>query len=138
MLFQIKKILTAIMLCCLVLTMSSISVTGKAKSGYPDSYIFFDAKFTEDTLNLSEKFTNRPTLNNIIEIVLTDFAQLTNQKTNQHIKNHQQNYQNILDSTKDALKDSLNFKVKEEEMKKKIQTDIEEDATDFLEDILSK
>jgi len=137
MLFQIKKILTAIMLCCLVLAISSISVTGKTKSGYPDLYIFFDAKFTEDTLNLSEKMTNRPTLN-VIEIVLTDFAQLTNQKTNQHIKNHQQNYQSILDSTKDALKDSLNFKVKEEEMKKKIQTEIEEDATNFLEDILSK
>lgn len=146
MLSQMKKILTALLIGCIVLAISSIPISGITKGEHPNLYIYFNTQIKDKSFNLSERFSilENPSsidhnLNlNFVDLVLRDFALLTNKQTEQHIINHQKHYQKILESTKESLIESFKFNVDEKRETEKIQKEIEEDAAEFLEGILTE
>jgi len=146
MLSQMKKILTALLIGCIVLAISSIPISGITKGEHPNLYIYLNTQIKDKSFNLSERFSilenpssidHNPNLN-FVDLVLRDFALLTNKQKEQHIKNHQKHYQKILESTKESLIESLKFNVDEKRETEKIQREIEEDAVDFLEELLTE
>lgn len=145
MLNQMKKIVVAMLMCCLVLGISSIPVSGIYQDGYPDSYINFSENQLKD--NASDLSGNLSMLENassknlginlnFVQLLFKDFTVLTNMRMSNQIQNYQDYYLSILKSTKESLLESIGRDFDEQKEKERISYEIEEDVTDFLNDLL--
>src|SRR5690625_7854705 len=101
MLSQMKKILTALLIGCIVLSISSSPISGITKGEHPNLYIYLNTQIKDKSFNLSERFSilenpssiDHNTNLNFVDLVLIDFALLINNKKEQYIKHNKKHNQ---------------------------------------------
>src|SRR5699024_3565120 len=136
----------AMLICCFVLVLSSTTVSGTYKGDYSDAYIYFTRlPFENNAFNLSKDFSsidkyfknNMKLLHaNLTLYYLYYFSHLIGIYSSQDLKNYQEKYQTLIDSEKKKIKQSLEIEVDEDVSEKK-HNDIEEDVSNFLQDLWS-
>jgi len=134
------------LICCFVLVLSSTTVSGTYKGDYSDAYIYFTRlPFENNAFNLSKDFSsidkyfknNMKLLHaNLTEFSLDYFSHLIGINSRQDLKNYQENYQRLIDSEKEKIIQSLEIEV-DEDVSEKIHKEMEEDVSNFLQDLLS-
>ena len=144
---NLKKPLLAMVISCLVLALSSNTVSGTYKGDYSDSYInFIDLSFENNAFNPSEVFSSidkqfkskmKLLHVNFIEFSYDDFIHLIGTRSSQDLKNYQKNYQKLIESEKEKIIQFIELEVDEDKESEKIHREMEEDITDFLKDLLS-